>query len=241
MFLPIALLVILGPASDADETPPVVPSVRDALQPEIDKALSAAQKETFQELAIADTIKAHFKSSLWQKAVREPWGALAETERRGLALAAASRAGLAGLPKIVDRMGGFLDKQNIVPRDGTETPTTLDEHLKYLESVLDAAAVHREEAMAGLSATEREFLFVRSARLIHDFRPQATFNERNKPVLRDDLRFCTLWERRVEPAKFAASVRTLLTLSDPVHLDRLKTAMEKSPTHRVADQPGAQG
>jgi len=228
MFLPIIFLFSLPKASEATETRPVVPIVRAAVQPEIDRALSTAQKETFQELAVADTIKAHFKSSLWQRAVRDPWGALGETERRGLALAAASRAGLAGLPKIVDRMGGFLDKQNAAAHSSAKNPRTLEDHLKYIESTLDAAATLRDESLTGLSTSEREFLFARSAKLIHDFGPQATFDDRTKPILRDDLQFCTLWERQVDQAKFRASLNVLLSLSNPAYLDRLKAAMEQS-------------
>lgn len=207
----------------------LLPKIRAEVQPEIDRGLGPAQRETFQELAIADTITAHFKTSLWQRAVKDPWGALSETERRGLRLSAASRKGLGALPEIVEGLGAFLDKPPGAAQP-LKTPGTLEDHLLHIEAVLDAAAALRGEALTKLAEAERAFLFNRSAGLIHEFRPQASFSERNKPILRDDRAFCTAWERTVDGPKFAASVRTLLQLTDPAYLDALRTAMTGAPS-----------
>jgi hypothetical protein len=209
----------------AAEQERLVPKVRAAVQPEIDGQLREAQKSTFQELAIADTITAHFKSPQWQKAVKDPWGASIQLEERGLALAAASRGGLANLPAVVDAMGGFLDKSPAAATVSRKESASLANHIRHIEAVLDAAASLREESLARIPEAERSFLFHRSARLIHEFRPQATFSDKNRPILKDDRAFCTAWERTIDGPKFAAATRTLLQLSDPVFLESLKAAM----------------
>jgi hypothetical protein len=236
----ITLISILA-QSPPTEPSPILPKVRAAVQPEIDRQLAGVLPATFQELAIADTITAHFKTSLWQRAVKDQWGALTEVEARGLSLAAASRGGLNSLPAIVDAMGRFRDKPaSQVSPTPKGTLASLDDHVKYIEAVLDAAATLREESLARISEAEREFLFNRSAKLIHEFRPQATFSEKNKPILKQDRDFCTAWENTVNGPKFAASVRTLLQLVEPTFLDSLKAVMAKAP-RQAGDTTGVGG
>ena len=76
------LLLSVAGARAADLPEPLVPKTRDAVQPEIDKHLADAQKATLAELAKADAVKANFKLPLRQKAVKDPWGALADLEAR---------------------------------------------------------------------------------------------------------------------------------------------------------------
>src|SRR5215203_2610315 len=103
------LLLIVASTLRAAGPGPLVPKVRDAVQPEIDRHLADAQKATFQELATADKVKALFKPALRQRAVTDPWAALADLEARGLKLAAAT-GGLKELPELVERAGRFLDR-----------------------------------------------------------------------------------------------------------------------------------
>src|SRR5204863_7364811 len=142
MRLLLALFIICLPVACATtaEPEPLVPKVRAAVQPEIDKHLGDAQKAALAELARADTVKALFKPPLRQQAVKDPWGALTELEKRGLDLSAAARGGLKNLPAIVTKMAGFLDKPaakpTVVARGKLEN---LDDHVRYITAVLDAA------------------------------------------------------------------------------------------------------
>src|SRR5206468_168695 len=148
------------------------------------------------ELAQADGVKALFKPPLRQRAVTDAWGALIELERRGLDLSAASRGGLKNLPDILNWMTHFLDKPAAtvaaVPRGKL---TTLDEHINYIVAVLDKADELREQALAKLTEKDREFMHAWPAKLIHEFGPQLSLNERTRPLLENDRAFCTHWEQ----------------------------------------------
>src|SRR5687768_1992549 len=84
------LVLLIATTLRAAGPEPLVPKVRAAVQPEIDRHLVDAQKDTLRELGSADRIKAHFKSALRQRAVTDPWAALADLEGRGLDLAGAA-------------------------------------------------------------------------------------------------------------------------------------------------------
>lgn len=225
----LAAVALTALAVQAAGPEPLVPKVRDAVQPEIDRHLADAQKATLEELAKADGVKARFKPPLRQRAVKDPWGGLAELERRGLALAESAGGGLGGLPETVNRMNRFLDKPAAkavpVPRGKLDT---LDDHIGYITAVLDAATKLRDEALAGLAPKDRAAVFDRPAKLIHQFGPQLSVNEKTRLVLRDDLAFCTAWEETIDGPMFAAAVQTFLLLADPDYLDTLRAAMAKA-------------
>jgi hypothetical protein len=231
MRLAIALTLILvgGPSSRAAGPDPLVPRVRDAVQPEIDRHLADAQKETLRELARADEIRALFKPALRQRAVTDPWAALADLEGRGLDLAQTAAGGLRELPSVVERTGRFLDwpagTPVAVPRDRL---ASLDDHVRYISAVLDAADKLRTEALGKLTAKDRGFLFARSRELVRDFEPQVRLSNKTRPGLRDDRTFCTRWAESVDHAKFTASVKTLLQLTDPGYLADLQAVMVKA-------------
>ena len=225
---PAALLLLIVSALRAAGPEPLVPRVRDGVQPEIDRHLVDAQKVTFQELAAADKIKALFKPALRQRAVADPWAALVDLEARGLKLAEAT-GGLKDLPELVDRAGRFLDrpagKPVVVPRGKL---ATLDDHVRHITAVLDAADKLRAEALGKLSDKDRAFAFARPAEFTRDFYAQVRLTDKSRPRLRDDRTFCLLWEQSVDRAKFAAAVRTLLQLTDPDYLAELRAAMAKA-------------
>ena len=233
----IAFLLLATSTLPAAGPDPLVPRIRDAVQPEIDRHLGDARKVTFQELATADQIKALFKPTLRQRAVTDPWAALVDLEGRGLQMAEAA-GGLKDLPELVDRAGRFLDrpagKPVAVPRGKL---ATLGDHVPYITAVLDAADKLRAEAFVKIPDKDRAFLFARPAEFVRSFSPQVRLTDKTRPRLRDDRTFCTLWEQSVDQAKFAASVRTVLQLTDPHYLADLRAAMAKAPpfTGKVPD------
>ena len=225
---PAAVLLLIVFTLQAAGPEPLVPKVRDGVQPEIDRHLADAQKATFQELVTADKVKTLFKPALRQRAVTDPWAALVDLEARGLRLAEAA-GGLKDLPELVDRAGRFLDRPTgkavVVPRGKL---ATLDDHVRYITAVLDAADKLRAEAIGKLSDKDRAFVFSRPAEFARDFYPQVRLTDKSRPWLRDDRTFCTLWEQSVDHAKFAAAIRTLLQLTDPGYLSELRAAMVKT-------------
>lgn len=227
MRMTVAVVLLAVADARAAGPEPLVPAVKAAVQPEMDRHLADAQKAAFAELAQADGVKAYAKPPLRQRAVRDPWGALAELEARGLALATAAGGGLRGLPAVVDRLDRFLDRPAAGP-PAVVPPVeraTLDDHVNHIAAVLDAADALREQALAKLPAKERAFLFDRAAPLARGFGPQSAVTDATRPGLRDDLAFCTAWHERVDGPAFAATARTVLGLTDPAYLDELKAAM----------------
>jgi len=206
---------------------PLVPKVREAVQPEMDRHLAEPQKATLTDLAKGELIPAHFKPPLRTRALKDPWGALIETEKYGLDLAAVAAGGPKKLPEILSRLDDFLERSNnakvtIVERGKL---TTLDDHLRYIARVLDAAHQLRDDAISKLSKADRELVFGQPAKFIDEFSPQVRFSEKRQPQLRDDLAFITLWQQTIRRDVFRASVRTFLQLTDPAYLDELKNAM----------------
>ncbi|HUR52625.1 MAG TPA: hypothetical protein VMZ71_00710, partial [Gemmataceae bacterium] len=221
---------------------PLVPAVRDAVEPEIVKHVPEARKAALADLALADTIPARFKPALRQQAVKDPWAALAALERRGLDLGTTARGGLKNLPVVVNRANHFLDrpagKPPIVPRGEL---VTLDDHLRYITTILDAAEKLREEAVAKLTPKERRTMFDRPPVLIREFGPQSALNEKTRPRLEGDLECCTTWEEKIDGRAFANAVQTLLLLTDPSYLDGLRAVMAKATPLPAAATVGITG
>jgi hypothetical protein len=227
--IPLLALVLTNQVQGAAPQP-LVPKVREVVQPEIERHLADAEKATQAELAKADSIRALFKPALRQRAVKDHWGALTELEKRGLDLAASCASGLKALPEVVRGLDHFLDKPAAGKLIAIERGTlvTLDDHLLYITKVLDAAERLRNEAIAKLSKEDRAFMFSQPVKLIREFSPQVRLNEKTRPLLRDDLAFCTHWEQTINGPTFAASIQTFLQLADPTYLNDLKAAMEKT-------------
>lgn len=239
--LALAFLLTTAPMWSA-EPEPLVPKVRAAVQPDVDQHRPDAQKATLEMLAAADSIPALFKPPLRQRAVKDPWGALTELEQRGLDLAAVARGGLKNLPALVNALGHFLDKPAAKPvaveRGKLET---LDDYVRHIVAVLDAADALREQALANVSAKDREFLFARPAALIHEFGPQEMLDDTTRPHLEGDRKFCKLIEESVDGPKFASAVQTFLQLTDPAFLDGLRAALAKAAPLTTAAPEGMSG
>jgi hypothetical protein len=239
--LTIFILLAIPLLGTWDEPGLIVPKLRDHVQPEIDRRLANAQKEIFKKLADADTVAALYKPALRQRAVKDPWGALTELEHRGLDITQLAKGGLKNLPHLVTQLDQLLER----PRGQAVTIptgqlTSLEEHVNYITAVLDAADKLREEALAKLNEQDRSFLFTHALSMVKTFSPQESLTDKTRAMLRDDRLFCTTWADRIDGVKFAASIKTLLQLTDPAYLDELKTALAKT-TASPSTMPGIAG
>src|SRR5262249_47548538 len=166
----------LPPPAKAPALPSaVVPPLKDVLQPLLDKEAKEQQARTLQELQKAEKIPAHHKLPVCRKGLSEPWTGLSELERSGLAIAEAARGrGKVGL--VLDRLqvaiGMSAGKSEPVPRGKL---ATLDDHVRYLTAVLDRAKKLRDQALTGLSAGDRTFLFGWAPQLVRNFGPQMPY------------------------------------------------------------------
>ncbi len=241
-FMPLMLLFLTALALSASEPEPLVPKCRDKVQPEVERRLIEAQKNTFKELAVADTVKARFKPPLRQQGVKDPWAALTELERRGLVAAKSAQGGLNSLPDTVAAMNLFLDRPPARPLPMAHGKLlTLEDHVQFITAVLDAAEKQREEALAKLNESDRAFMHERPKKLIHEFGPQESLDEKTRAQLQDDLKFCTTWEEKIDGQKFTASVQTFLQLTSPDYLDELRSVMAKASPLRDRGVKGSAG
>lgn len=164
-----------------------------------------------------------------QQAFTDPWGALIKLERHGLDASETAVQGLAKLPDLVQRLASFRDVLNVAPADvARPNLETLDDHVKYVVAVLDAALERRENALLKIDEKDREFLHAWPARHVETFGPQLTLNDQTKPLLESDVRFCALAARSFDTPAFLSSVLTVLRLAEPTFLDSLRRAMENA-------------
>jgi len=82
----------------------VVPPLKDALQPLLDKKAKEQQARTLKELEKAEKIPAVHKLPVCRKGLSEPWAGLSELERSGLAIAEAARGGRGKVGLVLDRL-----------------------------------------------------------------------------------------------------------------------------------------
>jgi hypothetical protein len=221
---------------------PVVPGVRRAVEAEVARHLADEQAAVLKEMRRrAELYPALFKTPLCLKGLGDPWGAMTDLERHGLDIAAAAREGLAGLPRLLDRLSAALGKPAAevaeVPRGKL---VSLDDHVRYLTAVLDRARAQRDEALAKLSPADRQFLFSWPTQLIPTFGPQAGLDDRTRTVLKNDRALCAFVQDSYDWPKFVGAARTLAALADPGYLASLKQALESA---RPIDEkvPGVTG
>ncbi|HKB35618.1 MAG TPA: hypothetical protein VKD72_04135 [Gemmataceae bacterium] len=220
----------LPPPAKAPALPSaVVPPLKDVLQPLLDKEAKEQQARTLQELQKAEKIPAHHKLPVCRKGLSEPWTGLSELERSGLAIAEAARGGRGKVGLVLDRLqaaiGISAGKSEPVPRGKL---ATLDDHVRYLTAVLDRAKKLRDQALTGLSAGDRTFLFGWAPQLVRNFGPQMSYNSDTKKQLLNDRAFCTFAREKFDWSAFIGSAQTLLALLDPAYLDELKKVLNEA-------------
>jgi hypothetical protein len=110
------------------------------------------------------------------------------------------------------------------------TSTKPEDHLAYLEGVLDEAGRHRERAIEALSESERRFLFEHAMFLADNFVPQLSEqNEDQRVRALLNNRFFKLTADRINQTELLAAAQAVAGLADDNWLQAARTAFRRLP------------
>ena len=205
----------------------LVPTVAQAVRPEIERRLADREKKVREQLALALRVPALFKLPVRLRCASDPWAGMRDLEDQGLRIAGAVRGGPDALPGLLDRLceaGGKPTAPAPPPEAGKLR--SLSDHVRYARAVLDAAAKARAEALAKLPADARTFGYDWPAVTVRTFGPQVHMTDKARPLLQNDRAFCGLIQTRCDWPKLVVAAKLLAALGRRQHLTSLAAACE---------------
>jgi len=210
---------------------PVVAEVRAKVQPEIDSHLADAQVQAMKKLASGEHMPAAFKLPVRVKAVKDPWGGMADLERCGLDVISAAHLKAPDLRTLLGSLAEAIHKPTAAPADATakEPPADIEGHVRHLTAVLDRAKGLRDQAVAKIGGTEPHVLFSYPKTLTDHFGPQMPFTDKTKTLLENDHAFCWIASRYFDWQKLLGAACCLSGLADPAYLAQLEQTLENVP------------
>jgi len=213
---------------------PVVPAVKAAVQPKIDKHLAGPQTKVTAELKLGARMPAMFKLPVRVKGVSQPWAAMADLEKAGLDVAAASHK---GVREVLDALSAAVGKPaGEVEKIEFGKPATLEDHAAHAIRVFDEAKRLRDEAIAPLTKENRKFIVQWTPTMVKNFGPQLPFAKQTHPLLQNDRAFCAFASDHFDWRKLGGSAKCLIQLTEPAHLASLqRTAARAHPIEKTVE------
>jgi len=214
----------------------VVTRMREQVEEEVLQHVGVNHTAVVTTLTGPETFPVKFKQTLVLQTLANPWKGMAALEQQGSRLAELARDSQTQLPAVIEVMErgmGRFDGATAFPLASTET--SIEEHLKFIISVLEQAHDLRDQALQGLSHEDRQFLFEHAATLAVDFFPYD--DQLDGPTLqtaKDELRFSRLVAEQMDYPKLITSAQVLTGLANDPWLQSLAEAFQ---TQRVP--PGA--
>ncbi len=202
------------------------------VRPELERDLAVQHAWTIAALSEGATYPAAFKRRDIVRALTDPWAGAVVLEHHEQALAVLARDGGKDLSALRDLIASGTDRPSDV---GVPAPVPAearpDDPLSFVVSVLERADVLREQALAGLDAEDRRFLFEHAQVLVEEFTPQIIGSDDEAiDRARADLRFARLVDEQVDMVRLVMAAQVLISLSDPEWLGRLEDTYRSRPT-----------
>jgi len=230
-------------AQRGDEAPPrpVVESVQQEVSPQVEKHLSERLSEVNRKLGAGKRWPSRAKTPLRLKGLEDPWGAMADLEAYGLAVARAAGEARVDPAAVLNAMAAALGKPAgkptpVAPPSRTELP----ELGRYITAVLAAARVQRDHAVRKLKPRQQKFMVNWAPNLIVNYGPQIPFNAQAKPVLQKDLAFVSFIWDDTDWSAFTGAAATLCVFTENKFIQRVKAACFTARASR-ARLPGVTG
>lgn len=196
-------------------TPTSLPRLRAEVQPSLERHLGRREAETRRSLSASVETAVAFKHPLVILALRSPWEGFLAMEEAGAETAAGARQRPIDFGALLATLAG-RERQPSTDQAPWAFPTgpTLDEHLAFVERVLQDAENLREQALARLSASERAWLFAHAATMVRTFTPQySEASVEEVAEIEADRRFCEAFAERVDYDKLLDAAGVLLRLA----------------------------
>ncbi len=210
----------------APQPPPhddIIVAMRREVEGEILQKVGSNQATVLTTMASAKAVSAHFKQPLAVETLNAPWTGLIALEEHAQRMANLVRDGSRSIPALIDVMErGLSRSQGSIEFPSAPGGMQLDDHLDFIQSVLERAHTLRLLALAGLTPEEQKFLFEHARLLSEEFYPH--FDGVAGVTLqqaKNDLRFATLVAERLDYPNLVVSAQVLSRLADAEWLRRL--------------------
>lgn len=210
----------------APQPPPhddIIVAMRREVEGEILQKVGSSQATVLTTMASAKAVSAHFKQPLAVETLNAPWTGLIALEEHAQRMANLVRDGSRPIPALIDVMErGLSRSQGSIEFPSAPGGMQLDDHLDFIQSVLERAHTLRLLALAGLTPEEQQFLFEHARLLSEEFYPH--FDGVAGVTLqqaKNDLRFATLVAERLDYPNLVVSAQVLSRLADAEWLRRL--------------------
>lgn len=169
---------------------PVVPTVKNQIQPLWQERVPDALSKTMTQLAKGGTLVTNYRLPVRLRANADPWGAMGELELIGRGVAE-DAAGLAPVQTVLGRMERALKGQSKTSRIllTLSYKTTLQSEMKVLKQAITLADQMRSNALHNLTPDERKAVFARGAEIVKEFSPQEELTNGNEAMLKADRAF----------------------------------------------------
>jgi hypothetical protein len=207
----------------------VVPQVRDRIEQVIESRGTDHYSKVLQRLAVARQYPASLKLSLVEKTFGEPWQGMEELERIGLQ---AGRSGQSPQPLVglIDTFAPLIEIENSSqPAAGLGVSESWEQQLQLIREVLGRSHRMREGALAGLTQSQREFLFQHSEKLVADFSAQTSCQSEQYDRLRADQSFFIMAARDLDWNQLTAAAGQLALLTEELWLENFAGLARQQP------------
>ncbi len=204
---------------------PVIAKLQKQAESDLERHLATQQASTLKALSTAEAFPAAFKRSVVLNAMRNPWAGLMTLENHGYQIAELALSGqksLPILPVLIEVLEAGMDRSSdSVKPIPIPSSTTLEDHLSYIEAILEQAHQLREKALRRLSQAERQFLFDQAELIVDDFSPHISDpSGQTMQQARATHRFCQLINERLDYGALMAAAQVLARFSDNEWLQR---------------------
>jgi len=233
--------VASAPQDDAAPPKPVVEAVQKDVSDQVNRHLKKQLGEVTRQLDAGRRWPGLAKTPLRIKGFGDPWGAMADLETHGLAVAAAARDSKGNPAAVLNAMAATLGKTG-GPPTSVEPPARPELAVlgRYVTAVFDAARARRERAIRKLQPKQRQFMVAWAPKLIVNYGPQLPFNSEARPILEKDLAFVSFVWDDTDWAELTGAAATLCAFTDRKFIQRVKAACHSAPAGRP-DLPGVTG
>ena len=207
---------------------PLVPLVKDLIQPVIQEHSANAYEKVLQRLAGTEHFPASFKLKLVQATFHQPWDGMIGLEKLGVD---AIRAVQSEWPiaNAIDALGTAINIEPISSEDIPHHSQSWQDALQRIRDVLQDSARLRNEALQDLTDEQRAFMLQQAGQLITNFSAQTACQEDRYESLLADLQFFTLAAEHIDWAKMAAATKSLSRLTEESWLKQLTTLAKQQP------------
>ena len=221
----------LEPPHPAVTFQPVIATLQEQVQSDLERHLATQQASTIKALSTAEAFPASFKRPVVLQAMRNPWAGLMALENHGHQTAELARSGqqtLLMLPVLLDLLEAGMDRfSDSVKPIPIPSSTTLEAQVTYIVAILDQAHQLREKALRRLSQADRQFLFDQAELIVEDFSPHiADPSAQTLQWARATHRFCQLVYEQLDYGALMAAAQVLARFSNKEWLQQLPTLFQ---------------